>query len=80
MIKMKEFIGIMLMLASIVIGLYVGVWLMFVGGIIQVIDAFQSTPIASLDVALGLLRVFCASFVGWLSFAVLFVMGKSMLD
>jgi hypothetical protein len=76
---MKNVIRLLIILLSIVLGLYVGVWLMFVGGIIQIIQS-AITPINALGIALGLLRVVCASFVGWLSFYIGAIVGVSFLN
>jgi len=64
---MKIVIGLLLVLAGIAFGAYVGVWLMFIGGIIQVVEALKSTPIESLGIAIGAARILFASFVGLIS-------------
>jgi len=64
---MKTLIGLLLIVLGVVVGVYLGVWVMFIGGIVQVIDAFKATPIVGLDVALGIARILFASVVGWLS-------------
>ena len=61
---MKAIFGLLLILAGIVLGFYVGGWLMFVGGIIQVIEALKATPIDSFEVAVGALKFVCSSAVG----------------
>lgn len=55
---MKQIIGILIAIAGIALGLYIGVWLMFVGGIIQIVNSIN--PANGLGIALGILRiVFC---------------------
>lgn len=55
---MKKIIGILVAIAGIILGIYVGVWLMFVGGIIQIVNSIN--PANGLGIALGILRiVFC---------------------
>ncbi len=41
---MEAILGIVLMVAGIVFGVYVGLWVCFVGGIIQIVHAVQATP------------------------------------
>ena len=52
---MKKFLKILLVVGSIVLGLYVGLWLMFIGGIIQI--ANNINPIDGLQIALGVCRI-----------------------
>jgi uncharacterized membrane protein len=63
---MKKVFGVLLLIAGIAAGVYAGLWWAFVGGIVQVIEAFQATPIDAMDVALGVLRVMCSGFIGGL--------------
>jgi len=77
---MKTIFGLLLMLLSIALGIYLGVWVMFIGGIAQFIRACQTTPIEAMQIACGLARFFFAGAVGWVSFGVLFAFGRAMLD
>ena len=77
--KMKTFIGVLLMVAGIGAGLYFGVWWGFIGGIVSVLNAFKATPIESMPVALGIVRVVFAGVIGWGAFAVLFIPGYVMV-
>jgi hypothetical protein len=60
--------GILLFIAAILGGLYVGLWLCLVGGIVQIIEGAKATPISSMDIALGVLRFFCTALAGWGTF------------
>ena len=60
--------GLVLLLAGIALGLYVGVWLCLIGGIVQIIEAAKATPVHSLHVALGIVRLIFAGPAGWISF------------
>ena len=75
----KEIIGIILVLSGIILGLYLGVWICFIGGIVQVVSAFKQEEIEALSVAVGILRTISASFVGFASAALLIMPGASML-
>lgn len=50
--------AVLLGIASVLGLIYFGGFIMFVGGIIQVVDAFKQTNISSWDVAVGFARVF----------------------
>lgn len=77
---MKFWIGIALIICGIVLGLYVGVWLMFIGGIVQIIDQIKAVDTSMLSVFGGVLRIMFAGFIGWVSAFVLIVPGAVMLD
>jgi len=65
---MKTFFGIIIILLAVVLGLYVGVYLMFIKGLIQAIEAAKATPIEATGLAFGVARVIFSAFTGWLSF------------
>lgn len=70
---MKQ-IGILIVvltfLGLIAAALYVGGWLLFIGGIVQAIESAKVQPINSLGIAIGIVRVAVAVPVGWGVFAV----------
>jgi hypothetical protein len=65
---MKEIIGCVLFIAGIVLGLYVGLYLMFVCGIIDVVNAVTGDVIDAWRAAWGVVKVVFAGFVGWIIF------------
>lgn len=55
---MKKIIGILIAIVGIALGIYVGVWLMFIGGITQIVNSIN--PVNGLGIAFGIARiVFC---------------------
>ena len=76
---MKVILGIGLIVFGIVFGLYVGVWVMFIGGIIQVVDAVQIHPVPAMHLGLGILRIVSASFVGIISAFACIIPGVTLL-
>lgn len=76
---MKEILGALICLFGLALGLYLGIWVCFIGGIVQVVEAVKATPVQALGIALGLLRVACASFVGWLSGLIVFSVGTALM-
>lgn len=68
---MKKIIGILIAIVGIALGIYVGVWLMFVGGIVQIVNSIN--PINGLGIALGIARiVFCevGGLIAWLGIVI----------
>lgn len=55
---MKRLLQILIIVGSIIGGLYIGIWLMFVGGIIQITNNIN--PADGFQIAIGICRiVFC---------------------
>jgi ABC-type xylose transport system permease subunit len=73
-------VGILLVIIGVVAGLYVGVWWAFIGGIVDVINVIRSPEVSSLALAAGILKVVLATFIGWVSFAFFFLLGKAFID
>ena len=64
----NKFYFILGCLTAIVIipgSLYVALWLCFIGGIVQVVEACKATPVSSLGMALGFVRIVLTSAAGW---------------
>lgn len=73
---MKKVIGILIAIVGIALGIYVGVWLMFIGGIVQIVNSIN--PTNGLGIALGIVRiVFCevGVLIAWLGIAIGSVIG-----
>ena len=84
---MRILLGLALIVLAIFLGLYVGVWLMFVGGIVQIINSFPhvtglgvAIPVNALGIAIGIVKIFSASVVGFLSFLFPFAGGLAFLQ
>jgi hypothetical protein len=77
---MDDFFGVLLVLGGIVLGLYVGVYVCFIGGIIQVIEAVRADVLIASDVAWGIARIFGTGICGGLSAFVLIVPGLGILN
>lgn len=67
---MKEIAGIIIIVLAIAAGLYVGVWLMFILGIVQIVEACKADPVSAMGIAIGIVRVCGATIVGFLCGAV----------
>jgi len=76
---MKTLIGIVLIIAGIALGLYLGVWVMFIGGIIDIIDQIKAPELSAMAVAWGVVKVVFASLIGWLAALILILPGWGMV-
>lgn len=74
--KIRTILGLFLAVVSVIAAAYVGVWIMFVGGIVQGIEGIKASPVNSLDIAFGVLRIVFAGFVGYLVVVVGFMLTK----
>ena len=80
---MKTILGIAMIITGIVLGLYVGLWLMFIGGIAGLINvvvgAVAGHGISGMVVAIDVVKIMFAGLTGWLSAFVLIIPGFAML-
>lgn len=53
--KIRNLIGNLIILASVILGIWLSIWVMFAGGIMQVVDGVQ-TGVGS-DIAWGIVRI-----------------------
>lgn len=65
---MKYILGVLFILAGVVLGFYVGFYILFIGGIVAVVDGAKANPTDAGRIAFGLVRIFCASAVGGIIF------------
>ena len=77
---MKVAAGLVLIIAGIALGIYVGLWLMIVGGIIQVVNAFQVDPVSAPDVAIGIMRFWFGGAAGVLVGVIPCIFGAAVLN
>lgn len=77
--RILPWVGVLLMLLGIVVGLYLGVWVLFIGGLADGLRILFVGPFNAFWLAVDVLRVLSAAFVGWGSFVLLFATGYSML-
>lgn len=53
-----------------ILAIYVGGWLMFVGGIFDVIQFIKGDMVEMTLLGFGIMKIIFASFVGWFIFAI----------
>lgn len=61
-------IGILLIIAGIVAGVYVGFWLMFVGGLMDIINSIKAPVTEASAIGFGVLKMIFAGFIGAITF------------
>lgn len=71
--------GLAMMLLGIVVGLYVGGYVMFFGGLVDAINAAKATPVEAIMLAKGVCKVVFAGFVGWVSGLLLLLPGYALV-
>lgn len=78
--KMKKLLGALLVIGGIGLGLYVGVWVFFVGGILDIIREIRAEQLHELSVAWGIVKIVLAGLVGTLSTFVCIIPGLLLVD
>lgn len=64
---MRANLGLILCLAGILFGIYVGVWWAFIGGIVDVIIQIRAPELSALAVAIGVAKIVFAIPIGWVT-------------
>lgn len=77
---MNTLLGILFILAGIGLGAYVGIWLMFIGGIVGIIEAVRSTTLVPMDVAVNVAKILFSGVVGQFTFFICTLIGKAFLE
>ena len=77
---MYTIIGILLFIASMIGGLYVGGWLLFIQPILDACKAFDEGILTGSIVVITVVKCVCASTVGWLIFAIGTCIGKWFIE
>lgn len=78
---MKSVLGLLLCLAGIALGLYVGLYLCFIGGIVDIVNQVKANGNAdAVVIAWGVARILLAGAAGKLCATLLIVPGIAMID
>jgi len=75
----KEIIGVIMIIAGLVLGVYLGLYVMFIGGIIDIVDEINAVTADGGAIAWGIVKICFASLVGTLSGLFLIVPGAKIL-
>ena len=77
---MKKLIGFLFFIGGILLGLYVGGWLLFVKPIIDVCIAIDNNTISAVIIGIAIIKCLLASFVGWIIAYLGITIGSVLLD
>ena len=75
----KFFAGGFLVRAGAIFGLYVGIWICFIGGIAAFIEAIQVDTVIPMDIAISIGRVWFSTLIGWFSAVILIYPGLKLM-
>jgi hypothetical protein len=73
-------LGLLLYVVSIIGGIYIGIWLCFIGGIVDIVNGFNHDPIQAMKMAIGVAKFFFSGVAGWLTFFIGVAFGKGFID
>lgn len=77
---MKIVVGVLLILAGLALGIYAGLVLCFVGGILQIVDGATAHPVSGSDIAWGAVRALVLpEIVGGIAFLLLGAPGIALI-
>lgn len=78
---MGKLIGLVVGICGIVYGIYFGFWVMFIGGLVDIIDTIKAPVTSASIIGFGVLKMMFASFIGalivWVSVALGGLIGLS---
>ena len=77
---MKKVLGVLMILLGVGLGLYIGVWVMFVGGIAGMVEIIQSNNFESMEIAKNVAKVVFAGAVGGIVAQLLIIPGYVLLN
>ena len=77
---MKIIIGVLMCVIGVALGAYVGVWLCFIGGIVDVIQEIRADDLVALNIAIGVAKVLFSGVCGWVSGLVFGIPGLAMIQ
>ena len=63
---MRDIIFWSMFVIGIIVGVWVGFGVMFIGGIVQLLNSVKHTPVNSGEITLGVLQLLFAAPVGWI--------------
>jgi len=78
-IMIRNLLGLLLVIGGIILGLWLGVYIMFIGGIVQLINAVKATPVEAMGIAIGITRIIFAGLVGWVAGGLCIATGVSLM-
>lgn len=75
----KLIIGLLMVISGVILGLYIGLWVCFGGGIVDVIEQIRAENLEAVGVTWGIAKILLAGFFGWISALVLCLLGIAFI-
>lgn len=72
--------GLGVCVASVLGGVYVGIWLCFIGGIVDIVNGFNHDPMQAMQMAIGVAKFFFSGIAGWVTFIFGIALGKGLIS
>lgn len=78
---MQTFLGLLLVIVGVILGIWLGLFVMFVGGAVQIINNFVDFPnhFSALSFVWGMVKFWLSGLVGWLTFIFCSTIGSLLL-
>ena len=76
-IIMKKILGWLFIISGIAIGIYIGIWFLLIGGIMQIVNGL--TPVNAFEIAIGVVRIMFTG-TGWIPIYLGIVTGMLILE
>lgn len=73
-------LGVCICLVGIALGIYLGIWVFLVGGIVSIVTGATATPVIASMIAWGVVKFLLAGVVGWGSFWLTFLVGAGLVS
>jgi hypothetical protein len=70
--------SVLIFVIGFAIAVYLGGYVCFYGGIVQIIDALNATPANSVGIAIGIIRVLVTMVVFWATVAISLVVSAAL--
>jgi len=77
---MKKVLGVIFIILGVVIGLYVGMWLLLILPIIDICQHIDANTITATLVGINAIKILLSSFIGYFIFATLYAIGIVLMD
>ena len=74
----RKVAGNTLMVIAICLAAYVGLWLMFIGGIVDIIDEIRDQTFESMAIAIGVVKIVFAGLAAVLAGVIPWFIGKEL--
>ena len=73
-LNFRYLLGSFIMLIGAICGVYVGVWVLFIGGIIDIVNAIKVQDLVSYsNIGIGIIKMLFGGLGGWITFILFFM-------